>query len=69
MVREFYTSYTATVLSTLSKKKKPLAQPRLMHTRVRGQKVDISEITIHGVLFGPEFPTLRSTAYYDCKFG
>lgn len=60
MVHEFYATYTTTILSTL---------PKVTHTRVRGWKVDISEATIHRILFGPEFLAPRSTAEYDYKLG
>lgn len=65
MVRELYASYVATIHSTLPKRKKPLAQPRLTETKVKGWQVDISETTICRILFGLEFPTPRPIAEFD----
>lgn len=69
MVREFYTSYAATVHNTLPKEKKPLAQPKLTNMRVRGQQVDILETSIRRMLFGPAFSTPRSTPEFDYRVG
>lgn len=69
MVREFYASYAAIVLGSLPKGKNPLTQLKLTYTRVRGQQVHISEITIHQKLFGLEFLALRSTPDFDRRLG
>lgn len=59
MVREFFASYTATVLGFLldflPKGKKPLTQPQLTYTKVRGVQVDILEATFCYMLFGLEY--------------
>lgn len=67
MVRKFYLSYATTIQNTLPKGMKPLAKPRLTHTKGRGQQVDISETTIHRMLFGPKFPTPRSISEFEQK--
>uniref|UniRef100_M1DDR7 Integrase core domain containing protein n=1 Tax=Solanum tuberosum TaxID=4113 RepID=M1DDR7_SOLTU len=53
MVREFYTSYAATLYGSISKRSKPIAQDPLTSTMVRGCPVDISHATINHFLYGP----------------
>lgn len=69
MVRESYTSFAAMIHINLPKGKNLLAQHRLIENRVKGRQVDISETTIHRMLFGQEFLAPRSTTEFDYKVG
>ena len=52
MVREFYSSYVATLRSQIDRWDAPAKQAPLEKVRVRGVQVDISLPTIHRFLYG-----------------
>lgn len=69
IVREFFASFTATILNSLLKGKNPLTQHQLKYTWVRGRQVDNSETTISRILFGPDFPMPKSTIEFVRRLG
>lgn len=69
VVRDFHASYVPTIKHSLHMGKKPLTQPILIDTKVRSLWVDISEETIHRILFGPEYRSPRSIADFDYRVG
>ncbi|KAG5598688.1 hypothetical protein H5410_030058 [Solanum commersonii] len=56
---EFYASYVATLLGSISKRSKPLAQDPLTSTLVRWCPMDISPATIRRFLYGLLWVTPR----------
>jgi len=69
MTREFYASYAATVRNSISKRAKPVVQPPLQSTLVRGFPIDISEATIHRLIYGPAHTLPINTSGYDYGMG
>lgn len=69
LLREFYTSYTTVIYCSLSEVKKPLTQPRLTETHVRGRLVDISEQMIRRMLFYPQYHAPSSIAEFENMLG
>uniref|UniRef100_M1DUI5 Integrase core domain containing protein n=1 Tax=Solanum tuberosum TaxID=4113 RepID=M1DUI5_SOLTU len=69
MAREFCVSYATTVLNSISKQAKPIAQPLLQATLVQNFFVDIFETTIHRFIYGPDLTLPNNTVEYDYRMG
>ena len=54
LVREFYASYVATLISQIDRWAAPAKQAPLEHVRVRGIQVDISLLAICQYLYGED---------------
>ena len=52
VVREFYTSYLASLRGSLDRRAKPVKHDPLTEVLVRGCRVDISSTSIRRILYG-----------------
>ena len=69
MVREFYASYVATLLSQIDRRAAPAKQAPLEQVLVRGVQVDISLPAIRRFLYGESADATRTpiTAEFDYR--
>ena len=70
LVREFYASYVATLISQIDRWASLAKQAPLEHIRVRGIKVDISLPDIRRYLYGEDIESNRTslTAEFDYRW-
>uniref|UniRef100_M1D841 Integrase core domain containing protein n=1 Tax=Solanum tuberosum TaxID=4113 RepID=M1D841_SOLTU len=68
IVREFYTSYAATLRGSIQRNANPRAQTPLKKTLVRWFSVDISEITIYRFFYGPGHTWALNTTKFEYRW-